>query len=109
MIYNNLERLFKFLTEFEWDENNSEKNWEKHRVSCSECEQVFFNQPILINYDEGHSEREKRFQVLGKTNKQRKLFLVFTIRKNKIRIISARNQSRQERQIYEKVETDSKI
>ncbi|MGI5826371.1 MAG: BrnT family toxin [Patescibacteria group bacterium] len=107
MIYNTLEKLLENLTEFEWDENNNEKNWEKHYVSCSECEQVFFNQPILVSYDEKHSEKEKRFQVLGKTNEERKLFLVFTARKNKIRIMSARDQSRNERAIYEKTETNS--
>ncbi len=33
---------------FEWDQGNSTKNWEKHGVSQSECEQAFFNSPVAI-------------------------------------------------------------
>ncbi|MBU1071048.1 BrnT family toxin, partial [Patescibacteria group bacterium] len=46
---------------------------------------------------------EKRFRSLGRTNKNRKLFISYTIRNQKIRIISARDQNKKERRIYEKV------
>jgi len=95
---------------FEWDEGNIEKSWEKHRVSYLECEEVFFNQPLLAQEDEIHSKFELRYYVLGRSNNGRHLFIVFTIRRNKIRVISARNMSRRERRIYrEQIEKSSKI
>lgn len=95
---------------FEWDQSNIEKNWEKHRVSYLECEEVFFNQPLLVQEDEIHSKYEPRYYVLGRTNDGRHLFIVFTIRRNRIRVISARNMSRRERRIYrEQIEKNSKI
>ena len=86
---------------FVWDEGNILKNWEKHSVSHLEAEQVFFNQPLLVNSDDQHSESENRWYVLGKTDAQRPLFVVFTLRGTKIRVISARDMSRKERKIYE--------
>lgn len=95
---------------FDWDKGNIEKNWEKHRVSYIECEEAFFNQPLLLQEDEGHSKVEARCYALGITNDGRHLFIVFTIRQNKIRVISARDMSRKERRIYsEQIEKTSKI
>ncbi len=45
-------------TGFQWDDGNADKNWSKHRVSKTECEQVFFNQPLLVTDDLEHSELE---------------------------------------------------
>jgi uncharacterized DUF497 family protein len=89
------------VTGFQWDEANLLKNWEKHRVTAVECEQVFFNQPVLAVPDEKHSAAEARFYILGQTDTGRKLFVVFTTRGNLIRVISARDMNRKERQIYE--------
>jgi len=88
-------------TGFEWDAGNAEKNWELHQVSQGECEQVFFNRPLLVAPDFGHSEREPRDAALGRTNAGRCLVVVFTIRGTLVRIISARDMSRRERRIYE--------
>src|SRR4030042_6292819 len=79
---------------FDWDEGNIKKNWERHRVSHIECEEVFFNNPLVAREDKPHSTAEDRFYVLGKTDKERLLFVVFTIRSNKIRVISARDMNR---------------
>jgi uncharacterized DUF497 family protein len=92
---------FSSVTGFEWDDGNRDKNWEKHRVSNSECEEVFFNLPLMLQPDEAHSKSEARYYVLGQTNASRRLFIVFTIREEKIRIISAREMSKRERKIYE--------
>jgi uncharacterized DUF497 family protein len=95
---------------FEWDEGNIKKNWERHRVSYIECEEVFFNQPLVVQEDEAHSKGEERYYVLGKTNDGRYLFVVFTIRHNKIRVITARDMSRKERRAYHaQIEEGSKI
>ena len=86
---------------FEWDEGNLLKNWEKHRVSAPECEQVFFNQPLVAGRDEKHSQKENRHFALGITDAGRYLFIVFTIRKKRIRVISARDMNRRERKVFD--------
>ena len=96
---------YKLLQEcigFEWDQYNVEKNWERHNVTPLECEQIFFNQPLIIADDAKHSQTELRFYALGKTNLNRHLFVVFTIRKGKIRIISARDMNKKEIRSYER-------
>lgn len=95
-----MEKLVKNCKGFDWDKGNSQKNWIKHKVSQVECEQIFFNKPIILADDLKHSQIEKRWFVLGKTDLDRLLFVVFAIRKNKIRIISARNMNKKERKIY---------
>ncbi len=85
---------------FEWDEGNFDKNWLKHKVRLTECEQIFFNHPLVIKDDIKHSETEKRFYALGKTDLKRTLFIAFTVRSNFIRVISARDMSRKEREVY---------
>jgi uncharacterized protein len=88
-------------TGFQWDRGNADKNWRRHRVAPTECEEAFFNRPFLIIADDRHSEREVRYWGLGRTNKNRLLFLVFTIRGEFVRVISARDMSRRERRAYE--------
>lgn len=101
--------VFAKIEGFDWDEGNARKNWERHGVVWSECEEVFLNVPILVYEDKKHSIQETRYRLLGRTNEERKLFLVFTMRKNKIRIISARPMNKKERKIYEALKKDSKI
>ena len=96
----NFDILLK-CTGFEWDDHNSEKNWIKHRVTPSECEEMFFNRPLIIQDDTKHSKKERRFYSLGRTDGGRLLFIVFIIRKDKIRMISARDMSRKERKEYQ--------
>ena len=98
-----IKELLLECTGFEWDEGNRDKNWIKHKVSNSECEEIFFNQPLIINFDKNHSKIEIRFYALGHTDLNRKLFIVFTIRNKKIRVISARDMSKKERKIYEAI------
>ncbi|HNS54110.1 MAG TPA: BrnT family toxin [Syntrophales bacterium] len=86
---------------FEWDEGNLLKNWEKHRVSAIECEQVFFNRPLVALPDDRHSADEPRFFALGQSDSGRHLFVVFTVRRRQLRVISARDMSRKERKAYE--------
>jgi uncharacterized DUF497 family protein len=88
-------------TGFDWDEGNVTKNWESHDVTVTECEQVFFNRPLIVRRDTGHSLAEARYYVLGRTDGGRLLFEAFAIRQNKIRIISARDMTRTEIQRYQ--------
>lgn len=91
-------------TEFDWDEANVAKNWERHRVTPEEAEDLFFNDPFVVRSDLNHSKREKRYFALGITGKERRLFVAFTIRKNLIRVISVRDMNRQEIEEFERYE-----
>lgn len=84
---------------FEWDGGNL-GHIKKHAVAYDECEQVFFNTPLLLGEDETHSQIEERFNALGQTNNKRLLFIIFTLRKSMIRVISARSQNRKERKKF---------
>jgi hypothetical protein len=90
---------------FDWDEGNRDKNWLKHAVSTGECEELFFNLPLVVAVDVKHSASEERFLALGRTNGGRLLFVSFTVRGQLIRVISARDMSRKEREIYEEANT----
>lgn len=87
--------------EFEWDEHNLNKVRLRHNITQIEAEQPFFSD-YAIYYDDKHSASEKRFQLIGPDSEGIILFIVFTIRFNKIRVISARRTSRKERQNYGK-------
>ena len=97
----NIDRILTRLSGFEWDEGNLPKNWEKHHVSAPECEQVFFNRPLLTQADADHSNIEARFFALGQADSGRRLFVVFTVRGNQLRVVSARDMSRKERKAYQ--------
>ena len=103
-------KLYQDITGFDWDKGNISKNWEKHLVSFTECEEVFFNFPLFVYENRSHSEKETRYYALGKTNNERFMFLVFTIRNKLIRIISARDMNKKERNLYnEKSKENSKV
>jgi uncharacterized protein len=87
---------------FQWDEGNINKNLDKHGVENWECEQIFFNEPLLVLDDSRHSQLEKRWAVFGKTEAGRRLTVIITVRGCLIRIISARDMNRKERKYYEK-------
>lgn len=93
---------------FDWDEGNIAKNWDRHRVTPAECEQTFFNHPLIVAPDATHSVREARYYLLGQTDRGRRLFVVFTRRRDRVRVISARDMNRKERgRYYASSEEDS--
>lgn len=94
-------KIFLNLIGFEWDKGNQNKNFFKHHVTDEECEEIFFDDKKRILKDIIHSSREDRYVLIGKTKKNRILFIVFTIRKDKIRVISARDLNKKERKLYE--------
>jgi uncharacterized DUF497 family protein len=85
---------------FDWDAGNRDKNWAKHRVSDSECEEFFFNQPLVRRHDPSPWGEERRFRALGQTDTGRRLFVAFTMRGKLLRVISAREMTRRERRFY---------
>ena len=89
---------------FDWDAGNARKN-DKYGVSAAEAEQFFFNAPLLLLEDIGHSRQEQRLHAMGKTDIGRGLHISFTLRQlgTLIRVISARDLHRKERAIYDQV------
>ena len=108
LIYTNMINWAQ-VTGFAWDEGNSRKNAEKHGVSQSEAEAIFFNEPLLLLEDARHSQTEARYHALGETDDARLLHITFTLRQGGtlIRVISARDMHRKERAIYEQAEKDT--
>jgi uncharacterized DUF497 family protein len=94
---------FERVSGFQWDDGNARKSDEKHSVSQSEAEQVFFNAPLLVVEDVAHSRLEQRYHALGVSNAERRLHVTFTLREGdtKIRVISVRDMHRKERAHYE--------
>ena len=92
---------------FQWDRGNSNKNLLKHNVQNWECEQMFFNKPLLVLEDPEHSLAEKRWAGFGKTDSGRLLVLIFTKRGNLVRVISARDMNSRERKFYEENEEET--
>jgi uncharacterized protein len=103
---NPLRERLELCQGFQWDSGNADKNWLAHQVSRTECEQLFFNRPLVTRFDATHSQRESRYFALGQTDTGRRLFVVFTLRDELIRIISARDMNRKERKVYDHAEEE---
>jgi uncharacterized DUF497 family protein len=89
----------------EWDEFKALTNFQKHHVSFSEAASSFEDKNIFLYHDVSHSIKEDRYISIAKSFKGRLLTMVFTIRRDSngqkiYRIISARQASKKERQIY---------
>lgn len=82
----NLHDRLASSTGFDWNAGNADKNQEKHGVSPSEAEQLFFNVPLVAASDSDHSQQEPRFYALGRTDAGRPLFTAFTLRNGLIRV-----------------------
>ena len=85
---------------FEWDKGNLDKNYQKHGITPRQAEESFLDEKLILIEDIKHSQKEKRNIVIGANNNNKILFVVFTKRGKKIRIISARSANQKERKIY---------
>jgi hypothetical protein len=104
-----MEKLFFNVTAFDWDQWNAEKIRGAHQVEPYECEEIFFNEVLFVP-DDRHSANERRYHALGMTNAARLLFVVFTVRGEKVRVISARDMHKKERKIYyEEIKKNSRV
>ncbi|SRR6266571_7425433 len=103
-------RILPEPTTFEWDKGNIDKNFKKHNVTNKESEEAFENSHHFLLEDEKHSTQgEKRYMLWGTTDHKRKLTIIFTIRENKLRVVSARDMHTKERRRYEELKSNSKI
>lgn len=101
--------LDKFKS-FEWDKGNIDKSYEKHGITPKETEEIFLDENLWVSQDIKHSQTEKRYTALGKTFEKKILFVVFNLRKNKVRIISARIANPKERRKYgQKIKKSAKV
>ena len=96
-----MEKIFEQFSGFQWNKGNSDKNVIKHNVENWECEQVFYNRPLLVFDDPRHSVSENRWAAFGITDRDRFLVIIFTKRNDLIRIISARDMNKREREFYD--------
>lgn len=87
---------------FEWDKGNIDKSYKKHGISPNETEEIFLDEDVKLKNDIKHQQQEKRFFAIGKTTEYKILFVVFTVRYDKIRVISARKANKKEREVYQK-------
>mgnify|MGYP003394216993 CR=1 FL=1 len=102
-------RILPEPLEFEWDKGNSNKSWQKHKISLQEAEQVFESERFIILDDISHSLFENRKLIIGPSSSGKLLSAIFTIRRHRVRIISVRPSARKERKIYEESFKGSKI
>ncbi|MCK9637264.1 MAG: BrnT family toxin [Methylobacter tundripaludum] len=87
--------------DFEWDETKVRTNQRKHGVSLLEATEVFSDEHSSCIHDPDHSNDEDRYLLFGVSLKGNHLVVSFTERLETIRIISARQMTRQERNAYE--------
>jgi uncharacterized protein len=86
---------------FEWDERKAEFNATKHGITFEEASTVFADSLSLTIEDPLHSQDENRFVIIGRSEKQRIVVVVYTERGDSIRLISARQATARERNTYE--------
>lgn len=86
------------MANFEWDSDKNDKNITKHNVSFEEAREVFADADSIEKF--GYYKQEVRIMRIGKTTAKIILLVVYTIRDTIIRIISARQVSRDERNAY---------
>lgn len=98
-----LDLLLEFhFHEFEWDSGNVTKSIQKHNVEAAEAEEAFYDDELLVLGKQlTPKTSESRFGIIGKAISDRILFISFTIRDSRIRIISARPANKAEKDLYE--------
>ena len=86
---------------YEWDPVKATANVKEHHVTFEEGASVFLDPSALTFWDPDHSEEEDREITIGRSARQRVLFVAHTARESRVRIISARRATRQEQRQYE--------
>ena len=87
--------------EFEWDPDKAQTNLRKHRVGFQEAATVFRDPLSVTIFDPDHSRDEDRYVTIGQTQRGRVVMVAHTDRRERTRIVSARELTRAEREAYE--------
>ncbi len=98
-------KVFRKPLSFDWDQGNINKNFVRHLITTNMAEESFKDKYLLTFPDPMHSKVEDRHHLIGQTKDKVLLFISYTIRKTKIRIISARIADKKERKFYEQQKT----
>lgn len=85
--------------EFEWDDNKARSNLKKHRVSFELAREVFY-QPVVLTFEDDRFDYGEMREVAVGEIEGICLYVIFTVRDESLRIISARKASSKERQAY---------
>ena len=97
--YNNsIEYEGELPVQFEWDADKAALNLKKHGVRFETAAKVFNDEYRIELYDAEHSTDEDRYNTIGMVDNI--LFVVYTERKNRVRLISARPANKKERSLY---------
>ena len=83
---------------FEWDSDKASINLKKHGIDFRDAVRVFDDINRIELYDDAHSEYEERYNTIGMVDDI--IFVVYTERRERTRIISARPATRLERRLY---------
>lgn len=92
---------------FEWDEGNRKKIFETHGITSTDVEEIFLDPNLIVLPDVKHSQTEPRYISVGGRSDKGMLHVVFTMRGQNIRAISARRMHRKEIGGYEKIKKDT--
>lgn len=95
-----ISRLY-YIMEFEWNPQKAEANLKKHNISFREAVTVFGDRLSVTVFDPDHSFEEDRYITVGLSDASRLLIISHTDREERIRIITARELTRDERRTYE--------
>ena len=90
--------------EFEWDPGKAAENLRKHQVSFTEAATVLGDFLGTTAADPDHSGEEHRYITIGSSDRNRLLMVAHAERRGRIRIISARKLTRNERRVYEETQ-----
>ena len=85
---------------FAWDPGKAKRNFATHGVSFDEAKTVFDDDLFLVFNDPDHSMEESRYIIMGQSTQGRLLVVAYTERSDRIRLISARRATREERRVY---------
>ena len=83
---------------FVWDSEKAEINRKKHGVNFEDAALVFFDENLMEEVDENHSDFEDRYKIIGKV--ENVIVVIYTERGDKNRIISARTANKKETEDY---------
>ena len=89
------------MMRFVWDVEKARANWAKHGVSFEDACTVFLDPLALVVPDDRHSVDERRYWIIGSSNRMKLFVVAYSEGGDTIRIISARKATRSERKSYE--------
>ena len=91
-------------TRFEWNKEKAKSNFKKHNIDFKEASSIFRDPLFITALDKEHSRYEERYVTIGLSNKNRVLIVAHADSENKIRIISARKVTKNEKRFYQEAE-----